>query len=102
MVDSLKKENFSLKLRVHFLEETLEKINNSSSGSVDHADLLSEHVELQIKYETLQKDFQVVKQESAQLLQKLRQSTQSTPGIIEDTIAEYRRDIERLEDVPQF
>uniref|UniRef100_A0A3Q1C3P7 Centrosomin N-terminal motif 1 domain-containing protein n=1 Tax=Amphiprion ocellaris TaxID=80972 RepID=A0A3Q1C3P7_AMPOC len=67
-LNDLKKENFSLKLRIYFLEETFQ-LNFEESGD----DVLKKNIELKVEVESLKKELE----EKQQLLDKALSTAES-------------------------
>ena len=119
LMDALKKENFSLKLRVHFLEETLGSLGSSSASNDGNGlDALKENVDLKCTVEQQRHDLQVKSEEIAELKESIRRkslltsSSQShsrrqshvnsnyadvSASVVEETVVSYRKQIENLE-----
>lgn len=92
VIDALKKENFSLKMRVHYLQETLTDITGGMSGAEDvSSSLMEENVELKLKL----KEMNELLQQKTVLVND--QSANDVPQVVRDTVVEYRKEIERLE-----
>ncbi|ELT95491.1 hypothetical protein CAPTEDRAFT_210115, partial [Capitella teleta] len=75
LINDLKKENFSLKLRIYFLEEKAPK---------GEAEMFRTNIELKVDVETLKKELR----EKQELLQKASDALESMTGVNQDAPAE--------------
>ncbi|KAI9826954.1 MAG: Anucleate primary sterigmata protein B [Phylliscum demangeonii] len=78
-IDRLQKENFDLKLKVHYLNKML---NDRSDEGVK--ELLSENVELKVGLATMEKQNRTLRRTLADLERRLREREQATSGSASD------------------
>ncbi|CAL8306605.1 unnamed protein product [Lota lota] len=95
-LNDLKKENFSLKLRIYFLEERIQQKYEESSGDVFKRD-----IELKVEVESLKKDLE----EKQQLLDKTLSTVESlsnqNEAELQQRLAERQEEISHMQEILQ-
>ncbi|CAL8349724.1 unnamed protein product [Gadus morhua 'NCC'] len=93
-LNDLKKENFSLKLRIYFLEERIQQKYEESSGDVFKRD-----IELKVEVQSLKKELE----EKQQLLDKALSTVESlsnqNEAELQQRLAERQEDISHMQEI---
>jgi Skp family chaperone for outer membrane proteins len=96
VIDSTRKENFSLKLKIYFLEERLAKL------APDQVDLaLKENIELKVEFQTLRQELKRYKKlliEAEAAIESLKREMQSGPGSGGARERELEREMRRMKE----
>lgn len=96
MIDDVKKENFSLKLKIYFLEERLAKL---APEQVDLA--LKEHIDLQVEYQNTRSELKKHKKlllNAQKALDDLKDDQERFNGTLNRNEAEAQAEIDRLQE----
>jgi DNA repair exonuclease SbcCD ATPase subunit len=96
VIDSTRKENFSLKLKIYFLEERLAKL------APDQVDLaLKENIELKVEFQTVRQELKRYKKlliEAEGAIESLKKEKSSTGGSSDDRERELEREMRRMKE----
>lgn len=95
---TLRKENFNLKLRLYFIEESIPGYQQASNSSEGQETLMKQLIDVRVEMEILRKEIQ----EKQDLLKEAAQAMTQMEKIQKDTELRYQEMIDELKQKIQY